>query len=145
MKPIVLENRRSTCCWCCKKGTINLRCVVARSAYVCKESIKLKVTIDNQGDEEVKLRVKLEQCCEFFIDRGVLGVSKDLKHLVFEYGSAIDEIMKLYGETASVNVRRKSYGKPKLVSPREQRVLVQISKSNRRATLREITAQWNGY
>ncbi|KAJ8967143.1 hypothetical protein NQ317_001595 [Molorchus minor] len=86
LKPIVLENRKSTCCWCCKKGTIYLRCVVARSAYVCKESIKLKVTIDNQGDEEVKLRVKLEQCCEFFIDRGVLGVSKDLKHLVFEYG-----------------------------------------------------------
>ncbi|KAJ8956100.1 hypothetical protein NQ318_016553 [Aromia moschata] len=86
LKPIVLENRKSTCCWCCKKGTVNLRCVVARSAYVCKESIKLKVTIDNQGEEEVKLRVKLEQCCEFFIDRGVLGVSKDMKHLVFEYG-----------------------------------------------------------
>lgn len=62
-----------------------MRCVLERSAYVCKESVKLKATIDNQSDEEVKLRVRLEQCCEFFIDRGVLGVSKDLKHLVFEY------------------------------------------------------------
>lgn len=30
-------------------------------------------------------RVRLEQVCEFFIDRGVLGVSKDMKRLVFEY------------------------------------------------------------
>lgn len=56
-----------------------------RSSYVCKESLKLKATIDNQSQEEVCLKVRLEQCCEFFIDRGVLGVSKDVKHLVFEY------------------------------------------------------------
>jgi hypothetical protein len=85
---VVCEDRKSTCCWCCKKGTVSLRCVLERSAYVCKESVKLKATIDNQSDDEVKLRVRLEQCCEFFIDRGVLGVSKDLKHLVFEYRSA---------------------------------------------------------
>ncbi|KAK9746234.1 Arrestin (or S-antigen), C-terminal domain [Popillia japonica] len=83
LKPI--EDARSTCCWCCKKSTVSLRCVLERSAYVCKESLKLKATIDNQSQEEVSLRVKLEQCCEFFIDRGVLGVSKDVKHLVFEY------------------------------------------------------------
>ncbi|XP_017774477.1 PREDICTED: arrestin domain-containing protein 3-like [Nicrophorus vespilloides] len=85
LKPAVMEDRRSLCCWCCKKGTLSLRCVLERSAYVCRESVKLKATIDNQGQEEVSLRVRLEQCCEFFIDRGVLGVSKDLKHLVFEY------------------------------------------------------------
>jgi hypothetical protein len=88
LKPVVCEDRKSTCCWCCKKGTVSLRCVLERSAYVCKESVKLKATIDNQSGDEVKLRVRLEQCCEFFIDRGVLGVSKDLKHLVFEYRSA---------------------------------------------------------
>lgn len=85
LKPAVCEDRKSTCCWCCKKGTVSLRCVLERSAYVCKESLKLKATIDNQSQDEVALRVRLEQCCEFFIDRGVLGVSKDLKHLVFEY------------------------------------------------------------
>ncbi|XP_050315045.1 arrestin domain-containing protein 3-like [Anthonomus grandis grandis] len=85
LKPTVLEDRRSTCCWCCKKGTVSLRCVLERSAYVCRESIKIKATIDNQGEEEVKLRVRLEQICEFFIDRGVLGVSKDLKNVVLEY------------------------------------------------------------
>ncbi|GJQ75361.1 hypothetical protein Trydic_g23538 [Trypoxylus dichotomus] len=85
LKPIVSEDAKSTCCWCCKRSTVSLRCVLERSAYVCKESLKLKATIDNQSQEEVSLRVKLEQCCEFFIDRGVLGVSKDVKHLVFEY------------------------------------------------------------
>lgn len=50
----------------------------------------MKVTIDNQSEDEVKLRIKLEQICEFFADRGVLGVSKDVKHLVFEYGWAIE-------------------------------------------------------
>lgn len=81
-----MENKKSNCCWCCKKGTVSLRCILARSAYVCKESVKLKVTIDNQSEDEVKLRIKLEQICEFFADRGVLGVTKDVKHLVFEYG-----------------------------------------------------------
>lgn len=57
-KPIVLENRRSTCCWCCKRGTVSLKSVLERSAYVCKESIKLKVTIDNQGEEDVWLRIR---------------------------------------------------------------------------------------
>ncbi|XP_044762942.1 arrestin domain-containing protein 3-like [Coccinella septempunctata] len=85
LKPVVLEDRKSTCCWCCKKGTLMLRGVLERSAYVCKESIKLKATIDNQSENEVRLVVRLEQCCEFFIDRGVLGVSKDSKYLVFEY------------------------------------------------------------
>lgn len=82
----MLENRKSNCCWCCKKGTVSLKCILARSAYVSKESVKLKITIDNQSEDEVKLRIKLEQICEFFADRGVLGVSKDVKHLVFEYG-----------------------------------------------------------
>ncbi|CAG9770230.1 unnamed protein product [Ceutorhynchus assimilis] len=85
LKPTILESRRSTCCWCCKKGTVSLRSVLERSAYACRESIKLKATIDNQGEEEVRLRIRLEQICEYFIDRGVLGVSKDLKNVVLEY------------------------------------------------------------
>lgn len=90
LKPTIGQDKKSTCCWCCKKGTVTLRCVLERSAYVCNESLKLKATIDNQGSEEVRLKVRFTQICEFFIDRGVLGVNKESKHLVFEYrGSCV--------------------------------------------------------
>ncbi|XP_018336415.1 arrestin domain-containing protein 3-like isoform X2 [Agrilus planipennis] len=85
LKPIVLQDSRSVCCWCCKTGTLTLRCTLERSAYVCNESLKLKATIDNQGESEVRLRVQFVQHCEFFIDRGVLGINKETKHIVFEY------------------------------------------------------------
>lgn len=38
-----------------------LRSQLLRSAYVCGESIKLKATIDNQGEEDVRLKVRLFQ------------------------------------------------------------------------------------
>lgn len=50
------EQRKSTCCWCCKRGTVSLRCVLERSAYVCKECIRLKATVDNQGEDEVQIK-----------------------------------------------------------------------------------------
>lgn len=46
---------------CCERGAISLRSQLLRSAYVCGESIKLKATIDNQGDEDVRLKVRLFQ------------------------------------------------------------------------------------
>ncbi|KAK9892416.1 hypothetical protein WA026_019866 [Henosepilachna vigintioctopunctata] len=85
LKPIDLEDSRSTCCWCCKRGTLKLRGVLERSAYVCKETLKLRTSIDNQTDEVVRLVVTLEQHCEFFISKGVLGVNKEAKHVVFQY------------------------------------------------------------
>uniref|UniRef100_A0A8W7PJX4 Arrestin C-terminal-like domain-containing protein n=1 Tax=Anopheles coluzzii TaxID=1518534 RepID=A0A8W7PJX4_ANOCL len=45
----------------------------------------LKSIIDNQGEEAVKLKVRLLQYCEFFVERGVLGVTKEVQHLVLEY------------------------------------------------------------
>lgn len=57
--------------------------------------------------------------------------------------STVSDIIKTYGETASTEVRGKSTGRPCIVSPRQQRRLVRICKTYRRATLREITAIWN--
>lgn len=57
--------------------------------------------------------------------------------------STIADIIKKYGETANIDVRGKSPGRPKTVTARNQRVLVKICKSGRRNTLRAITSQWN--
>ncbi|XP_060532663.1 arrestin domain-containing protein 3-like isoform X2 [Cylas formicarius] len=116
LKASVMENKRSTCCWCCKRGTLSLRCVLERSAYVCKESIKVRATIDNQSEDEVRLRVRLEQFCEFFIDRGVLGVSKDVRHLIFEYR----------GRTAKPHTRSKWDSSNSLVIPPMPTTLIGI-------------------
>ncbi|XP_063923646.1 uncharacterized protein LOC135137824 [Zophobas morio] len=104
----IYENRKSTACCCCKKGTVSLRCVLERSANVCKESVKLKATIDNQSE--------VEECCEFVIDRGVLGVSKDLKHHVFEYR----------GSNVKLHSRSKWDGSNSLVLPPMPTTLVGI-------------------
>uniref|UniRef100_T1HCV7 Arrestin C-terminal-like domain-containing protein n=1 Tax=Rhodnius prolixus TaxID=13249 RepID=T1HCV7_RHOPR len=61
------------------------RSELERSAYVCGESIRLRADIDNQGEEEVRLTVKVVQYVEYFIERGVLGVTKETEHLVLEY------------------------------------------------------------
>lgn len=57
--------------------------------------------------------------------------------------STVGDIIKKYGETGSLEVVGKSPGRPTLVSPRSQRALVDLCKKNRRATIRDITAQWN--
>ncbi|XP_050700191.1 arrestin domain-containing protein 2-like [Eriocheir sinensis] len=85
LKPMVGQDKRALCCLCCKRGPVSLRTQLERSAYVCGESIKLKADIDNQSDEEIRLKLKLVQYVEYFIDRGVLGVTKDLQHPVLEY------------------------------------------------------------
>lgn len=58
---MVGQDKRTTCCLCCEKGPVVLRTQLERSAYVCGESIKLRASIDNQGEEEVRLKVKLIQ------------------------------------------------------------------------------------
>jgi hypothetical protein len=50
-------------------------CTLDRSAYCCGEILKLKSVIDNQGEETVRLKVRLLQYCEFFVERGVIGLS----------------------------------------------------------------------
>lgn len=57
--------------------------------------------------------------------------------------TTVFNIVKKYGESASVDVRGKSPGRPKIVSQRNLRHLVKICKSGRRNTLREITTRWN--
>ncbi|XP_071442765.1 arrestin domain-containing protein 2-like [Hetaerina americana] len=85
LKPMVGHDKRTTCCLCCEKGPVVLRAKLERSAYVCGESIKLRADVDNQGEEEVRLKVKLLQFVEFFVERGVLGVGKELERLSLEY------------------------------------------------------------
>ncbi|KAJ1371050.1 hypothetical protein KIN20_032920 [Parelaphostrongylus tenuis] len=31
-----------TCCWCCRRGTLALRAVLERTAYVCGENIRIR-------------------------------------------------------------------------------------------------------
>lgn len=85
LKPLVGQDKKTTCCLCCERGPVALRTQLERSAYVCGESIRLKADIDNQSEEEVRLQLKLMQYVEYFIDRGVLGVTKEVQHAVLEY------------------------------------------------------------
>jgi len=55
------QDKKTTCCFCCERGPVSLRAQLERSAYVCGESIKLRADVDNQGEEEVRLKVKLLQ------------------------------------------------------------------------------------
>ncbi|XP_077499011.1 arrestin domain-containing protein 3-like [Amblyomma americanum] len=85
LKPLMGQDKRAVCCLCCQKGVVSLRSALERSAYCCGESLRLKADIDNQSEEEVRLKLKLIQHVEFFIDRGVLGVNKEATHTVLEY------------------------------------------------------------
>lgn len=85
LKPMIGQDKKTTCCLCCQKGPVVLRTELERSAYVSGEAIRLRTNIDNQGEEEVRLFIKLFQYVEYFIERGVLGVTKETEHLVLEY------------------------------------------------------------
>ncbi|XP_050077761.1 arrestin domain-containing protein 3-like [Anopheles maculipalpis] len=85
LKPISGQDKKVKCCLCCAKGPVTLSCSLDRTAFCCGETLKLKSIIDNQGEEAVKLKVRLLQYCEFFVERGVLGVTKEVQHLVLEY------------------------------------------------------------
>lgn len=57
--------------------------------------------------------------------------------------SSVGYIVKTFRDTGSTKNRGKSNGRPRIVSERDRRALVKICKSQRRATLRDITATWN--
>ncbi|KAL3228663.1 hypothetical protein MRX96_023795 [Rhipicephalus microplus] len=68
LKPLVGQDKRAVCCLCCQRGVVSLRSALERSAYCCGESLRLKADIDNQSEEEVRLKLKLVQvksgpCC----------------------------------------------------------------------------------
>ncbi|RWS09522.1 vitellogenin-3-like protein [Dinothrombium tinctorium] len=85
LKPLVGQDSRAVCCLCCRRGVVQLKSSLERSAYCCGESIRLKADIDNQSEENVRLKLKLTQFAEFFIERGVLGLNKETNHTVLEY------------------------------------------------------------
>lgn len=85
LKPLYGQDKRSTCCLCCRRGPVTFRSQLERTAYCSGESIKFKHDIDNETDQGVRLKLKLMQYVEYFIDRGVLGVTKEVSHPVLEY------------------------------------------------------------
>ena len=62
-KPLIGSDKRSVCCLCCQRGVVSLKTLVERTAYCCGESIRLKADIDNQSEENVRLKLKLVQVC----------------------------------------------------------------------------------
>ncbi|XP_064625332.1 arrestin domain-containing protein 3-like isoform X2 [Lineus longissimus] len=79
------EDHRNACCLCCGKGPVSLSATLARSAYCCGENMKLKCEIQNGSDENVWVICRLIQYVEYFINKGVLGLSKEIHHRVWEY------------------------------------------------------------
>jgi Arrestin (or S-antigen), C-terminal domain len=63
----------------------NFSCALDRAAFCSGETLKLKTVIDNQGEENVRLKARMVQHTEFFVERGVLGVTKENECLVFEH------------------------------------------------------------
>ncbi|XP_058809349.1 arrestin domain-containing protein 3-like isoform X2 [Phymastichus coffea] len=107
--PVLGREVRTSCCFCCRRNPVELSAQLERSAYVCGESIKLRASIDNRGLEKAWLHVRLTQvgllaagrrapstaarlsarAClqyvEFFLERGVLGTSREIQKVVMEY------------------------------------------------------------
>lgn len=64
-KPIMGERRRPRFSLCWDRRRVTLRTKLDRSAYVCGESLRVKADIDNQSDEEARLKLRLVQVCLF--------------------------------------------------------------------------------
>ncbi|VDM57375.1 unnamed protein product [Angiostrongylus costaricensis] len=48
------QDRKMTCCWCCRRGALALRAVLERTAYVCGENIRMRAQVclsDDKGNE----------------------------------------------------------------------------------------------
>lgn len=118
MKSMSGHDKRTTCCLCCERGPVTLHTQLDRSAYVCGESIRLRANIDNQGEETVRLKVKLLQYVEYFIDRRVFGVTKELQHVVLEYK----------GDIVKPNTRTKWDSKQSLIVPTMPPTVVGVCK-----------------
>ncbi|KHJ79729.1 arrestin domain protein, partial [Oesophagostomum dentatum] len=83
------QDRKTTCCWCCRRGALALRVVLDRTAYVCGENIRIRAQVENRQSSQQAVLIKLIQHVEFFIDKGVLGESKSVTCLVFEHKSPV--------------------------------------------------------
>ncbi|CAC5396249.1 unnamed protein product [Mytilus coruscus] len=79
------SDKRNSCCLCCNRGPVSLQAELERSAYCCGENLRLKATVQNGSSQEVWLFCKLVQIVDFFINKGVLGLSKSASHRVWEY------------------------------------------------------------
>ncbi|XP_013414135.1 arrestin domain-containing protein 3 [Lingula anatina] len=84
---LTAEDKLTTCCFCCNKGPVVLKATLDRSGYCCGENIKLKAEVQNGSGNKVWLMVRLIQYVEYFINKGVLGLSKEIHHRVWEYKS----------------------------------------------------------
>ncbi|KAK7101238.1 arrestin domain-containing protein 3-like [Littorina saxatilis] len=76
--------KRNRCSLCCGKGPLLMRGMMERTGYCCGENVRLKVEIQNGGDHEAWARCQLVQHVEFFINKGVLGLTKEIKHVIAE-------------------------------------------------------------
>ncbi|CAJ0606654.1 unnamed protein product [Cylicocyclus nassatus] len=81
------QDRKTTCCWCCRRGALALRVVLDRTAYVCGENVRIRAQVENRQSTPQAILMRLIQHVEFFIDKGVLGESKSVTCLVFEHKS----------------------------------------------------------
>ncbi|VDL66215.1 unnamed protein product [Nippostrongylus brasiliensis] len=81
------QDRKTTCCWCCRRGALALRVALDRTAYVCGENIRVRAQVENRQSSQQVISVRLLQHVEFFIDKGVLGESKMLTCIVFDHRS----------------------------------------------------------
>ncbi|VDO72028.1 unnamed protein product [Haemonchus placei] len=70
------QDRKTTCCLCCRRGALALRVVLDRTAYVCGENIRVRAQVENRQSSQQMISIRLIQHVEFFIDKGVLGESK---------------------------------------------------------------------
>ncbi|XP_076462587.1 arrestin domain-containing protein 3-like [Babylonia areolata] len=84
LHPTQAVAKRKECSLCCGKGPLLARGMLERSGYCCGESIRLKVELQNGSDQEAWVRCQLVQHVEFFINKGVLGLVKEVKHVIVE-------------------------------------------------------------
>ncbi|XP_055332989.1 arrestin domain-containing protein 4-like isoform X2 [Paramacrobiotus metropolitanus] len=91
MTPVIAQDIKVLCCLCCRKGPISLHCTLPRTAYCSGERLEFQAELNNQSNEAAQLRLQLYQYVEYFIDRGPLGVSKDVCHMVMQvFGSEVE-------------------------------------------------------
>jgi len=85
LSPLSANEQFRRCCLCCMVGPVNLDATLERSAYCCGENIKLKCEIQNGSDQNVWVICRLIQTIEYKINKGVLGLMKEVSHKVWEY------------------------------------------------------------
>ncbi|ELT96773.1 hypothetical protein CAPTEDRAFT_177316 [Capitella teleta] len=85
MTPVSCSDQSQRCCLCCMIGPISLDATLDRSAYCCGENIKMKCSVENGSDQNVWIICRLIQKVEYRISKGVLGLTKDVSHKIWEY------------------------------------------------------------